>query len=135
MTSHKTIMHVVLLLLICSICGCKSPGPKAVIGNDAGLIKTSLQLQQVEEGVRAFIKEKGWTHSNEIVDSWRHRLIATTPKNGTISFECIRITLEFLQEPGEATVVTISVPGNEFEYKQEVSNELAKSLWERFYRQ
>ena len=53
----------------------------------------------------------------------------------TITFECILITLEFLQEPGEATVVTISVPGNEFEYKREVSNELTKSLWERFYRQ
>ena len=128
-------MRVVLLLSVYSISGCERPGPKAVIGNDAGLIKTSLQLQQVEEGVSAFIKEKGWTHSNELVDSWRRRLIATTPENGTITFECILITLEFLQEPGEATVVTISVPGNEFEYKQEVSNELAKSLWERFYRQ
>ena len=128
MTSQKTIMYVVLLLFVCSTCGCKRPRPSAVIERDTGLIKTSLQLWQVDEGVRAFIEGKGWTHSQEFIHSWQFKLIATRPENETITFEC-------LQERTEKQVVTIHVSMSDIENRQGLANELAGSLWERFYRQ
>ncbi len=127
MTCDKTILRIVLLLLACSICGCKRLRPSSIIETDIGLVTTSLQLWQVDEGVRAFIEEKGWTHSQEFIHSWQFKLIATTPENETLTFEC-------LQERTEKPKVTIYVPKSEVVNQQELSNELAGSLWERFYR-
>ena len=127
MRDNKHIICVTLLLLACSMGGCKKTPSSHIIETDIGLIKTSLQLWQADEGVRAFIEGKGWTHSQEFIHAWQFRLIAATPEGKTISFEC-------LQERTEKPVVTIYVPKDDVANQQQLTKELTESLRYRFDR-
>jgi hypothetical protein len=127
MTSHKYIICVTMLLFVCSMGGCKKTHSSHIIETDIGLIKTSLQLWQIDEGVRAFIEEKGWTYSQEFIHSWQFKLIASTPEGESISFEC-------LQERTEKPVVTIYVPKDGIGNQQQLTNELIESIKYRFDR-
>ena len=125
MTTHNEIICGTLLLLVCSIGGCNKSSH--ILETDIGLIKTSLHLWEADEGVRAFIKEKGWTYSQEFIHSWQFKLVASTPDNRTTTFEC-------LQERSEQPVVTVYISKDGVGDQQQLTNELLKSLKARFDR-
>jgi hypothetical protein len=120
---------VAVCILVCgSIWGCRKANPSPhILEVDAGLIKASVHLWEADEAIRSFISEKGWSYSQEFINSWTFKLITTTPESDTIVFECI-------QERTEASPVTIYITKNGDSNQRQLTNELKASLEYRFER-
>ncbi len=116
-------------ILVCSpICGCRKAGPSpTVLESNPGIIRTRLHLWEADEGIRGFITEKGWTHSQEFLSSWAFKIIAATPTGDTVVFECC-------QERTKDAPVTIYITKNGDSAQPQLTDELKASLEYRFNR-
>ena len=122
-------LRFAICILVCSpICGCQKAGRSSpILATGIGIIETSLHLWEADEGIRGFIKEKGWSYSQEFINSWTFKLIATTPESDIVVFEC-------RQERSQAVHVTISITKNGDSGQQPLANELTASLKYRYDR-
>ena len=122
-------LQFALCILVCSpICGCKKTGQSSVVlETNIGIIKTRLHLWEVDEGVRGFIKEKGWTHTQVFINSWTFKLIAMTPAGDSVVFECC-------QERTKAAPVTIYITKNSDSAQPQLTDALKASLEYRYGR-
>ncbi|MEN6576689.1 MAG: hypothetical protein ABFD90_10125 [Phycisphaerales bacterium] len=128
MKSDCLLRFAVCILACSSIGGCRKASPSpTVLESNPGIIKTRLHLWEADEGVCGFIKEKGWTHSQELLSSWTFKLIAATPAGDTVVFECC-------QERTKAAPVTIYITKNGDSAQPQVTDELQASLEYRFNR-
>ncbi len=125
---NRLLWLTISILVCCSVYGCKKTGRSSLmLETDVGIIKTSLHLWEADEGIRGFIGEKGWSYSQEFINSWTFKLIATAPGGDTIVFECV-------QERSEAAPVTISISKNGDSGQQQLTNELTAGLKYRYDR-
>jgi len=96
-------------------------------GERYGIIKTCLHLWEADEGIRGFLHENGWTHSQEFLNSWSFKLTATTPAGDTVVFECC-------QERTKAAPVTIYITKNGDSGQPQLTAALRASLEYRYNR-
>lgn len=122
-------LQFALCILVCSpMCGCKkAPRSYTVLESDAGVIKTRLHLWEADEGIRGFISENGWTYSQQFLNSWTFKLIATTPAGDIVVFECC-------QERTKAAPVTIYITKNGNSGQPQLTDELRARLEYRYER-
>jgi hypothetical protein len=122
-------VRLAICILVCGpICGCKKAGRSSIVlESDAGIIRTCLHLWEADEGIRGFINENGWTHSQEFINSWTFKLIAATPAGDTVVFECC-------QERTKAAPVTIYITKNGDSGQPQLTGELRASLEYRYDR-
>lgn len=122
-------LRFAVCILACSpIGGCRKAGPSpTVLESNPGIIKTRLHLWEADEGIRGFIKENGWTHSQELLNAWTFKLIAATPAGDTVVFECS-------QERTKAAPVTIDITKNGDSAQPQLTDDLRASLEYRFNR-
>ncbi|HNS23006.1 MAG TPA: hypothetical protein PKH24_21085 [Sedimentisphaerales bacterium] len=126
---RESLLWFIVCIVMCSpIGGCKKASPSpTVLESNPGIIETRLHLWEADEGIRGFIKEKGWTHSQELLNSWTFKLIAATPTGDKVVFECS-------QERTKAAPVTIYITKNGDSAQPQLTDELRASLEYRFNR-